>query len=63
MKASNALIGQEYKVPAKGQRPTYSNAFYEGWNYTREWLLFLVFDETGQRKIITLNPNEEIEEI
>lgn len=62
MKAREAIDGQVYNLLGKGQRPQYKKAFCTGWNHSREWMLFVVNDERGNRKMTLLMPEEEIEQ-
>lgn len=61
MLAKNAVDGQIYNLLGKGQRPNYRNAVCSGWNHSKEWLLFVVSDAEGKRKMTLLMPDEEIE--
>lgn len=60
MKAQEAVDGGSYDLPARGQYTEYRGATCNGWNHTREWLLFVVNDEKGNRKIRMVMPTEEI---
>lgn len=60
MKARDAQDGQVYSLPALGQRPAYSEAVCSGWNYTHEWILFVVNDERGKRRMAMVMPTQEI---
>lgn len=61
MKAREATDGQVYNLLGKGQRPQYKNAVCSGWNHSHEWILFIVQDDFGKRKVTLLMPEEEIE--
>ena len=62
MKASDAIDGGIYNLPARGQYPEYKGATCNGWNHSGEWLLFVVHDEKG-RKIRMMLPEEEIQPV
>lgn len=57
MKANESQEGQRYVMPRRfGERIV---GISYGWNYRKEWLLFLL--EKGEDRIIkTVMPNEEI---
>ncbi len=59
MKAKDAIIGQLNTLEQRGNRPK-GPAECSGWNASHEWLLFLVFDEYGKRKILMVAPTEEL---
>ncbi len=60
MVAAEAVEGSVYNIPARGQHLEYRNAVCNGWNHSKEWLLFVVYDEQNVRKIKQVMPNEEI---
>lgn len=60
MKASNAIDGQLYSIPARGKRLAYGTAECLGFNHSNEWVLFTVNDDWGRRKAVMVMPDEEI---
>jgi hypothetical protein len=60
MFAKEAIDGQRYNLSGRGQQPAYQGAVCNGWNHTKEWMLFVVNDERGKRKVIMIMPNEVI---
>lgn len=60
MLAKDAVDGQVYSLPPIGQRPAYREAVCGGWNHSKEWLLFVVVDERGKRKMVLAMPSQEI---
>lgn len=63
MLAKDAIDGAVYRLPARGQEPAYSNAVCNGWNYSNQWLLFLVSDSLGKRKVTLVLPTQEIQAV
>lgn len=62
MKSKDAVPGRMYKLDARDWRPT-GDAECVGFNYIGEFMLFLVFDKWGKRRIITVPLTEEVTEI
>lgn len=60
MEAREAIDGQKYNLPARGQQPEYRGAICQGFNHTREWVLFLVTDVHGKRKMTMVLPTQQI---
>jgi hypothetical protein len=63
MYAKDAQDGQRYNIPARGQQPGYAGAVCNGWNHTKEWLLFVVSDERGKRKVTLVMPMQSIQAV
>jgi hypothetical protein len=63
MKAADAVDGGLYNLPARGSYPAVSSAVCNGWNHSKEWLLFVVFDEQHVRKIRQIMPTEDIQPV
>ncbi len=59
MLAKDALIGNSYKLEARGNRPE-GKAECIGWNHSHEWLLFLSYDNQGKRKVLMIGPQETV---
>lgn len=63
MKASDAVDGGRYQLKARGSWPECNDAVCNGWNHSKEWLLFVVFDEQHKRKIRLILPTEDIQPV
>jgi len=61
MQAKDCREGIEYLIRKQGTRAEFDVAECIGWNYSNEFLLFLTFNEYGQRKIRSMGPEEEIQ--
>lgn len=62
MLAKESAVGQVYSLEHRAGRPNPGQAEAIGWNNSHEFLLFLLFDEYGKRKVVTVAPNEEVKE-
>lgn len=63
MKAQDAVDGGLYNLPPRGQWLGFNGATCNGWNHTHEWLLFVVHDDRGNRKIKLVMPTEDIQPV
>lgn len=63
MQARSAIDGQIYNLLGKGSRPRFKGAVCNGWNSSHAWVLFVVSDDRGNRKMTLMMPDEEIQPV
>lgn len=60
MRAKDCVNGSLYDLPQIGKHDPYRGAECHGLNNDGTWILFLTFNEWGERKIRMIMPDTEV---